>query len=85
MCSHDYKRGEEFVYRVKYLKEGQLNISPIREYQLESCLSCEEKGKCDYDRTVLCVLIRLYDLKRYQMGQSQERDRSVEERLGKKE
>lgn len=41
--------------------------SPIREYQEKYCLRCEEQGKCGYERMLLCVSIRLLELKDYQM------------------
>jgi len=72
------------MYHVVYKKENKPDMSPIRKYQMEHCLICEEEGKCDYDKTLLCVSIRLYNLKDYQMNLLKDGD-LVTERLGKKE
>lgn len=60
------KRGDD-LYNIKEKPDGKDNISPIRKYQIDYCLSCEEQGKCDHGKMQLCAVLRLLDLKEYQM------------------
>ena len=79
------------MFRVEYRKEGEEPVTPIREYQIEYCLPCENQGKCDFDGMLLCATIRsmnyvreLYGLKKAQMDMIEEHERLVEDRMGYK-
>lgn len=49
----------KMLYGIDYSKKNK-DINPIRRYQKEFCLRCEEEGRCDYDKMFLCATIREY-------------------------